>query len=138
MKKVITSGVYDILNLGHINILTEAKKLGNYLVCCVQADESVINSKKIAPILNTAERVNQIKALGFVDEVIVYDEIDQRELWGKIKPSIIVQGDDYLYSGERIEAIRYIINNKIRLILLPRTEGISSSIIKERVRNNKY
>jgi D-beta-D-heptose 7-phosphate kinase / D-beta-D-heptose 1-phosphate adenosyltransferase len=136
MIKVLSSGVYDILNLGHINILTQAKKLGDYLICCVQEDSSVKKSKGSLPILNTEERVQQIKALGFIDEVIVYKKVDQRDMWDKIKPNIIVQGDDYLHSGDRTKSIEYIIDKKIRLILLPRTENISSSIIKERVRNN--
>ena len=97
---------------------------------------SVKKSKGSFPILNTEERVQQIKALGFIDEVIVYKKVDQRDMWEKIKPNIIVQGDDYLHSGDRTKSIEYIIDKKIRLILLPRTENISSSIIKERVRNN--
>tara|TARA_B100001057_G_scaffold375233_1_gene379997 strand:- start:443 stop:853 length:411 start_codon:yes stop_codon:yes gene_type:complete len=136
MIKVLSSGVYDILNLGHINILTQAKKIGDYLICCVQEDNSVKKSKGSLPILNTEERIEQIKALGFIDDVIVYENTDQRALWDKIKPNIIVQGDDYLHSGDRIKSIEYIIENDIRLILLPRTENISSSIIKERVKKS--
>lgn len=135
--KVMTSGVFDILNLGHINILSQAKNMGNHLVCGIQNDDSVKNSKGNFPILNINERKQQIKALGFVDEIIIYDNVDQRELWDTVKPNIIVQGDDYLYSSDREKAIEYLKEKNIRLILLPRTENISSSIIKKRIIDNQ-
>jgi len=136
MIKVLTSGVYDILNLGHLNILTSARKLGDHLICCVQDDDSVKKTKGSSPILNINERVEQLDALGIIDEIHVYSNVDQRKLWAKLKPNIIVQGDDYLYSSNRIESIKFIIENNIRLILLPRTNNISSTIIKKRIINN--
>lgn len=131
--KVLTSGVFDILNLGHIKILTQARSLGDYLICCVQDDISAFKSKGEKPILSIDERVDQIKALSFIDEVVVYSDIDQRSLWKKLNPNIIVQGDDYIHSGDRADALKYIKENHIRLILLPRTKDISTSIIKQRV-----
>ncbi len=133
MIKVLTSGVFDVLNLGHINILTQARKLGDYLIVAIQDDEHVIACKGKNPVLNIHERVSQIEALPFVDEVIVYGDQDLRPVWSKISPNIIVQGDDYIYSGDRLDAIRYIKENNIRLCLLPRTQGISSTEIKTRI-----
>lgn len=131
--KVMSSGVFDVLNLGHINILTEAKKLGNYLIVAIQNDESVKKSKGRYPILNIEERIAQIEALPFVDNIIVYDDTDQRNLWDEIKPNIIVQGDDYIHSGDRTDALKYLKEKSIRLVLLPRTNGISSTEIKKRI-----
>ena len=112
--KVLTSGVFDILNLGHIKILTQAKSLGDYLVCCVQDDASAFKSKGEKPILSIDERVDQIKALSFIDEVVVYSDVDQRGLWKKLNPNVIVQGDDYIHSGDRTEALKYVKENNIR------------------------
>jgi len=135
--KVLTSGVFDILNLGHINILTQARSLGDYLICCVQDDASAFKSKGEKPILSIDERVDQIKAFSFIDEVVVYSDVDQRSVWKKLNPNIIVQGDDYIHSVDRTEALKYIKANHIRLILLPRTKDISTSIIKDRVSSSK-
>ncbi len=135
--KIMSSGVFDVLNLGHINILTQAKNLGNHLIVAIQDDESVKRSKGKYPILNIDERKEQIKALPFVDEIIVYDDVDQRKLWSKIKPNIIAQGDDYIHSSDRTEALKYLKENSIRLILFPRTSGISSSEIKNRILDSK-
>lgn len=133
MIKVMSSGVFDVLNLGHINILTQAKKIGDYLVVGIQSDESVKIYKGSNPILTIIERVAQIEALPFVDEIIVYDNVDQRDLWLSVKPDIIVQGDDYIHSADRTESLKFFKENKIRLVLLPRTQGISSTEIKKRI-----
>lgn len=133
MTKVLTAGVFDVLNLGHINILTQARKIGDHLTVAIQDDEHVLLCKNKNPILNTHERVGQISALPFVDEVVIYGDQDLRPLWDEIQPDIIVQGDDYIYSGDRLDALKYIKENGIRLCLLPRTQGISSTEIRTRI-----
>lgn len=133
MIKVFTAGVFDVLNLGHINILTQAKKLGDYLTVAIQDDAYVLLCKNKNPILNIHERVEQISALPFVDNVVIYGDQDLRPLWEELCPDIIVQGDDYIHSGDRSDALKYIKENGIRLCLLPRTQGISSTEIKTRI-----
>ena len=133
MIKVMTSGVFDTLHLGHINILTRAKQQGDYLIVGIQDDESAKKSKGKYPTLNFEEREKQVKALPFVDEIVKYSDVDQRELWSKIKPNIVVQGDDYVHSGDRTNALLYLKEQNIRLMLFPRTDGISSTEIKQRI-----
>lgn len=129
----MTSGVFDTLHLGHINILTRAKQQGDYLIVGIQDDESAKKSKGKYPTLNFDEREKQVKALPFVDEIVKYSNVDQRELWSAIKPNIVVQGDDYVHSGDRTNALLYLKEQNIRLMLFPRTEGISSTEIKQRI-----
>ena len=131
----MTSGVFDTLHLGHINILTRAKRQGDYLIVGIQDDESVKKSKGNYPTLNFEEREKQVKALPFVDEIVKYSDVDQRALWSEIKPDIVVQGDDYVHSGDRTNALLYLKENNIRLMLFPRTDGISSTEIKQRIIN---
>lgn len=133
MIKVMTSGVFDTLHLGHINILTRAKQQGDYLIVGIQDDESAKKSKGKYPTLNFEEREKQVKALPFVDEIVKYSDVDQRELWSKIKPNIVVQGDDYVHSEDRTNALLYLKEQNIRLMLFPRTDGISSTEIKQRI-----
>ena len=132
----MTSGVFDTLHLGHINILTRAKQQGDYLIVGIQDDESVKKSKGNYPTLNFEEREKQVKALPFVDEIVKYSDVDQRALWSEIKPDIVVQGDDYVHSGDRRNALLYLKENNIRLMLFPRTDGISNTEIKQRIIND--
>lgn len=136
MIRVYTSGCFDLLNLGHIVLLSKAKSLGDYLVVGIQNEEGTKKSKNKYPILSTMERMTQIKALPFVNEVIDY-ESDHIEAYKKIQPNIVVQGEDFFSGGDRTSAINYLKENSISLILLPRTEGISSTEIKNRIKNEQ-
>jgi len=133
VRKVMSSGVFDVLNAGHINILTQASRLGDYLIVGIQSDESVRNQKGRYPILNIEERKAQINALSFVDEIVVYDDIDQRALWDRIQPNIVAQGEDYTQNADRTKALAYLKEKGIELHLIPRTPGISSTEIKKRI-----
>lgn len=132
MKKVYTTGVFDIMHRGHLNILTQAAALGD-LIVGIQSDKWVEKLKGRPPVLSLEERVAQLKSLPFVSSVLVYGDPDQIPLYESIKPEIIVQGDDWLHSGDRSKALEYLRDHNIRLVLLPRTEGISTTEIRKRI-----
>jgi glycerol-3-phosphate cytidylyltransferase len=134
--KVLSFGVFDVLHVGHLNILTGARALGEKLVVAVQDDAGVLASKGQAPVLSLPERMAQVKALPFVDEVIEYsatDGTDAIAICHRERPDIIVQGDDWLHSGDRSDMLAHIRTVGMRLILLPRTQNISSAEIKRRI-----
>lgn len=133
MTTVYTTGVFDILHKGHINVLVNAKKLGDFLVVGVQDDDGVFQCKGRYPTLATGERVAQLESLPFVDKVIVYHHVDQRPYLDEIKPNVMIQGDDWPRTGDRTEVIHYLKEHDIKLVLIPYTKDISSSEIKRRV-----
>lgn len=130
--RVFTTGVFDILHRGHLNILTQAAALGD-LVVGIMSDQGVEDTKGTRPILTLEERDAQIRSLPFVAEVIHYTDTDQRPNYAAVRPDIVVQGDDWLFSADRTSAINYLREHGIRLVLLPRTEGISTTEIRKRV-----
>ena len=130
--RVYTTGVFDILHRGHLNILTQAAALGE-LTVGIMSDQGVEETKGSRPILTLEERDAQIRSLPFVDDVIHYTDVDQRENYAQVRPDIIVQGDDWLFSADRTAAVQYLRDHGIRLVLLPRTEGISTTEIRKRV-----
>lgn len=130
--RVYTTGVFDLLHRGHLNILTQAAALGEVIVG-IMTDHGVEAAKGQRPVLSIEERDAQIRSLPFVSDVLHYSEVDQRPNYEKIAPDIVVQGDDWLQSADRSEALDYLRANKIRLVLLPRTPGISTTEIRRRV-----
>jgi cytidyltransferase-like protein len=130
--RVFTTGVFDILHRGHLNILTQAAALGD-LTVGIMTDQGVAETKGDRPILSLEERDAQIRSLPFVHDVIHYTDVDQRGNYASVKPDIVVQGDDWLFSADRTTALSYLRDNGIRLVLLPRTEGISTTEIRRRV-----
>lgn len=130
--KVYTTGVFDILHRGHLNILTQAAALGE-LTVGIMTDQGVEDTKGARPILTLEERDAQIRSLPFVARVIHYSDVDQRPQYERLKPDIVVQGDDWLFSADRSTLLEYLRDHEIRLVLLPRTQGISSTEIRNRV-----
>lgn len=100
------------------------------------SDTGVEATKGQRPVLSTEERLAQIRSLLFVADALTYDSTDQRKHYEALRPDIIVQGDDWLHSADRATALEYIRAHGIRLVLLPRTEGISTTEIRKRVQRS--
>lgn len=115
-----------------MNILTQAAALGE-LTVGIMTDQGVEDTKGVRPILSLEERDAQIRSLPFVANVIHYTDVDQRGNYAALRPDIVVQGDDWLFSADRTTAINFLRENSIRLVLLPRTQGISTTEIRRRV-----
>lgn len=124
MKKVITYGTYDLLHEGHINLLRRAKALGDYLIVGVTNDSFDRERGKLNVRNNVLERVEAVKATGFVDEVIIEDYVGQKiDDILKYDVDIFAIGSDWEgkfdYLGEFCE-----------VVYLPRTEGVSSTMLR--------
>jgi len=96
LKIVFTNGCFDILHVGHVNYLNEAKKLGDFLIVGVNSDESIKRLKgHDRPINCLEDRMYILNNLKCVDLVVSFDEDDPRELIKIIKPHYHVKGSDY-------------------------------------------
>lgn len=127
MKKVITYGTFDLLHTGHINILKRAKKLGDYLIVAVSTD--AFNMLKHKEAYHSFEERKQIlEAIKYVDEVIGEDTWDQKiEDVKKYKIDTFVMGNDW--EGEFDFLKEY-----CEVVYLPRTSGISTTKIKDELK----
>ena len=95
-KVVFTNGCFDILHVGHLRYLNEAKKQGDVLIIGVNSDASVKRLKgESRPINNELDRAEMLSGLKSVDYTIIFPEDTPEELIGYIKPSIHVKGGDY-------------------------------------------
>ena len=93
---VFTNGVFDILHAGHLQLLKQAKQLGNKLIVGVNTDSSVQRLKgSNRPINDIQTRIAQLEALPWVDQVLTFTEDTPIELIRKIQPDLIVKGGDY-------------------------------------------
>lgn len=95
-KIVFTNGCFDILHVGHVRYLNDAKTYGNKLVVGINSDESVRRLKGSSrPLVPCRYRKEMLLALSSVDEVYVFEEETPLELIKKIKPDVLVKGGDY-------------------------------------------
>lgn len=128
MKKVITVGVFDYFHLGHLRLFEKAKNLGDYLIVAVQDGNSILKTKPDASVLyTTAQRIDLVKALRVVDEVIIYQDVDR--LLPEVDFDVFAVGGDQKHLGFQ-RAIKWCEKNGKEVVRLPRTPGICSSQIK--------
>ena len=130
MKKVITYGTYDLLHQGHINLLRRAKALGDYLIVGVTSDSFDRGRGKLNVRNNVLERVEAVRKTGFADEIIIEDYLGQKiDDIQKYDVDIFAIGSDW-------EGKFDYLNEYCKVVYLPRTEGISSTMLREESTTN--
>jgi rfaE bifunctional protein nucleotidyltransferase chain/domain len=116
-KTVLANGCFDILHVGHVRYLEEARKLGDVLVVAVNSDRSVSVLKGAGrPILDERERVALVSALRCVDHVVVFDETDVSRVIDALRPAIHAKGTDYTEATvpEREQVLAY--GGQVRIV----------------------
>lgn len=124
MKKVITYGTYDLLHVGHINLLRRARELGDYLVVVLSTDEfNAIKNKKAYH--SYEDRKIILEAIRYVDEVI------PEYTWEQKIQDVIDNEIDVFVMGNDWEGKFDFLKDYCEVVYLPRTEGISTTKIKD-------
>lgn len=124
MRKVITYGTYDLLHQGHVNLLRRAKELGDWLIVGVTNDSFDRERGKLNVRNNVLERVEAVKATGLADQIIIEDYVGQKiDDIQKYDVDIFAIGSDW--DGKFDYLKEY-----CEVVYLPRTEGISSTMLR--------
>ncbi len=92
---VFTNGCFDLIHVGHVRYLSEAKKLGDILVVGLNSDKSVSSIKPGRPVIPEEQRAEVLAALQMVDYVVLFHEDTPCELIGEVQPDILVKGADW-------------------------------------------
>ena len=134
-RLVFTNGVFDLLHVGHVRYLEQARALGDALLVAINSDRTVRELKGLdRPIFNEAERAEILAALRCVDYVTVFDNISPRSLITELLPDVLVKGGDYqldqIHGREEVEAAGG------KVISLPFVEGASTTQLIERMKKD--
>ena len=125
-KIVFTNGCFDLLHVGHIRYLSQAKKLGDFLIIGINSDSSVKELKgEDRPINSFEDRATLLSAIESVDLVIMFEEQTPENLIKDIVPDILVKGGDY--NIEDIVGYQTVIQNGGQVKTLSFYEGYSST-----------
>lgn len=129
MKKVLVGGCFDVIHFGHVDFLTSAKKLGDYLVIALESDENVRRMKgESRPIHTQLQRKAMLTALKTVDEVILLPPLktdeEYAELVRSVNPAVIA-----ITEGDPIENKKRAHADKIRatVVVIPKIHTPSTS-----------
>jgi rfaE bifunctional protein nucleotidyltransferase chain/domain len=130
---VFTNGCFDLLHVGHVRYLQEARKQGDCLVVAVNSDSSVEEIKGPGrPIVPDSQRAEVLAALACVDWVTIFDEFDPLILIELLKPDVLVKGSDW--PEEKIIGAPEVRGGGGKVLRIPWEAKISTSDIFERIR----
>lgn len=133
MAKLIgyTQGTYDMFHIGHLNLIKNAKRRCDYLIVGVNTDELVESYKHKRPIVPLEERAEIVRAIKYVDEVIVTGTLDKKEIWEKLRFDEIYIGDDWKGNARWQKTGEEMAELGARLVFLPYTKDTSSTMLRE-------
>src|SRR5438034_7435921 len=132
-RLVFTNGVFDLLHVGHVRYLTQARALGDALIVAINSDRTVKELKGHGrPIINENERAEIIAAMRQVDYVTIFDDVYPRSLITRLLPDVLVKGGDYgldeIHGREEVEGAGG------EVVSLPFIEGASTTTLIERMK----
>ena len=132
-RLVFTNGVFDILHIGHVRYLEQARTLGDALIVAINSDRTAGELKGDGrPLINENERAEILAALRSVNYVTIFDDVSPRSLIAQLLPDVLVKGGDYalneIHGRKEVEAAGG------RVVSLPFVEGASTSGIIERMK----
>jgi D-beta-D-heptose 7-phosphate kinase/D-beta-D-heptose 1-phosphate adenosyltransferase len=136
VRLVFTNGVFDLLHVGHVRYLAQARELGDALLVAINSDRAARELKgSDRPVINENERAEILAALRQVDYVTIFDELSPRTLIASLLPDVLVKGGDYtldqIHGREEVEA------SGGQVVSIPFVEGASTTSLIEKIRKGK-
>lgn len=124
------AGAYDLFHVGHLNLLRQAREHCDYLIAGVASTESALRQKNREPVVPLHERLEIVRNIRFVDEVVVDDFTDKVEAWRAIGFNVFFKGDDWrgTEKGIRLEAGMLAVG--VEVVYFPYTVHTSSTLLR--------
>lgn len=132
-----TSGVYDMFHIGHLNVLKKAKAQCEYLIVGVTTDELCFQRKNKYPIICEKERMEIIKSIKYVDKVIPQESMNKMEIVIQHQVNAVFVGSDWKNTKEWNKYEEEFAEEGCEVVYLDHTDGISSSILRDRLNNSE-
>jgi glycerol-3-phosphate cytidylyltransferase len=123
-------GAYDTFHVGHLNLLRRARLQCDYLIAGVVSDEVARIQKGTPPVIDEHERVAVVASMDFVDDVVIERTTDKLATWEDVRFDVVFKGDDWKGSAKWTELEHEFARRGARLIYLPYSAHISSTLIR--------
>ena len=140
MSKIIgyTTGVYDMFHIGHLNNLKKAKEQCDYLIVGVTTDELCFSRKNKYPIINQDERLEIIDSIKYVDRAVFQTDMDKLKAVKKYNVNKVFVGSDWKGTPSWNEYEKDFAKLGCTVVYLDHTDGISSTILREKLNEQGY
>ncbi len=132
-RVVFNNGCFDILHPGHVDYLSQARDLGDFLVLGLNTDSSVRQQNKAPnrPVNNEQARAMVLAGLASIDAIVLFDDATPYELISFLKPDVLVKGDDY--AVEKIVGYDIVKANGGEVITIPFLQGFSTTKLIQKI-----
>jgi len=130
---VYTVGTFDLLHIGHLDLLEYCKTLGDKFVVGVASDEVVASYKKNVPVIPLSQRMRMLKSLECVDDVVSYDKLEYVTQCKAVDADIFVIGEDWGDKSHNIAVEKYLKSKGAKIVQVSYNPKTSSTKIKQNV-----
>jgi D-beta-D-heptose 7-phosphate kinase/D-beta-D-heptose 1-phosphate adenosyltransferase len=133
-RTILTNGCFDVLHIGHVQLLSASKQLGDVLIVAVDDDDSVRRLKgPQRPVISSNERLRILSALDSVDHVILFSCGELNKIIKAAQPDVLTKGSDYTVS--KVQGRKIVERHGGRVEIIPITDNISSTQVINNIRN---
>lgn len=133
-----TAGAFDMFHIGHLNLLKNAAARCDYLIVGVNSDELVQSYKDKKTIVPLEERMEIIRQIKYVDEVIRIDSLDKKKSWEMLHYHRLFIGDDWRGNPRWLKTEKEMAAYGVKVIYLPHTDGTSSTLLRDRLGDDNW
>lgn len=127
-----TTGVFDMFHIGHLNILRRAKEQCEHLIVGVSTDDVVESYKHHLPVIPYADRAAIVSAIQYVDKVVPQKSMDKFDAWRELHFDVMFHGSEWKNTDLYNDYERRFAEVGVEIVYLPHTDGISSTMLRER------
>jgi len=128
-----TAGVYDLFHIGHLNLLKNAKAQCDYLIVAVTSDEAAQYKHK-TPFIPQEERMEIVRAIKYVDEVVLQEDLDKVKAWDKYHYDVLFVGSDWQGTDKWNKYEAELKLKGAKVVYLPYTQRTSSTILQNTIK----
>ena len=129
-----TTGVYDMVHIGHINIFRNAKDQCEKLIVGVTTDELCYKRKNKYPVICEEERMEILRAIKYIDEVVPQENMDKLAAVKALGADVVFVGTDWQGTESWIKYEKEFNEIGVEVVYLPHTDGISSTLIRQKIK----
>lgn len=126
-----TTGVFDMFHIGHLNLLRNAKEQCEKLIVGVSTDELVKVYKNKQPIIPFNERIEIVKSIRYIDEVVSQTSMDKMEAWKRLHFDVLFHGTDWKNTNMYNRIVEEFKDINVDVVFLQHTEGVSSTLLAD-------
>ncbi|MBY3347971.1 adenylyltransferase/cytidyltransferase family protein [Rhizobium laguerreae] len=133
-----TTGVFDMFHIGHLHLLEYARNRCDHLIVAVTTDRLCLERKRKVPIITERERVEIVKSVRYVDEVLLEDDPDKICAWNALKFDIIFKGDDWRGTPSWVSLEAEFARRNVKVEYVKYTNHISSTMLRLMLADRVY